>query len=341
MKRTIDQLMEHQTLTEKEAKQFVEEMMTGKHNHETMAAVLAIMQFRGITAEELAGFAKGMQTKAKNISIPGKLLDTCGTGGDSSGSYNVSTASAILLSSMGVNIAKHGNRSISSKTGSADVLEILGIPFHQSEEEAITAISKNHLSFFFAPDYHAAMKYVGPVRAALKIKTIFNLLGPLTNPAGASYRIIGVYGEKEADIMAEAVKRLNLNKVLIVTGHDGLDELTITGPSRVIEVTGDVSKSYTITPEEVGLKRGPIDSAVVTSAQESANLIKSIFNQTASEEATGLLLLNAGAALYTAGEATSIAEGVKLAKQALGDQVLKHLEQIQQSQTGDQMEEQA
>lgn len=341
MKRIIDQLMEHETLTEKQAKQFVEEMMSGEHNHETMAAVLAIMQFRGVTSEELAGFAKGMQTKAKNISIPGKLLDTCGTGGDGSSTYNVSTASAILLSSLGVNVAKHGNRSISSKTGSADVLEILGIPFHQNEEEAKDAIIKNHLSFFFAPDYHAAMKHVGPVRAALKIKTIFNLLGPLTNPAGASYRIIGVYGEKEAEIMAEAVKHLNLKKVLIVTGHDGLDELTITGPSKVIEVSGNISKSYTISPEDAGLKRGPIDSAVVTSPQESAELIKSIFNQTASEEATGLLLLNAGAGLYTAGVATSIAEGVKLAQKGLGNQVLKHLEQIRHSQPGNQMEEQA
>lgn len=341
MKRVIDQLMAHQTLTEKEAKTFVEEMMSGEHNHETMAAVLAVMQFRGITAEELAGFAKGMQMKANNIIIPGKLLDTCGTGGDGSSTYNVSTASAILLSSLGVRVAKHGNRSISSKTGSADVLEILGVPFQQNEEEAKAAITRNHLSFFFAPDYHAAMKYVGPVRAALKIKTIFNLLGPLTNPAGAGYRIIGVYGEKEAELMAEAVSRLNLNKVLIVTGQDGLDELTITGSSKVIEVTGSNVHAYTITPEDAGLKRGPIDSTVVNTPKESADLIINIFKGTATDEATGLLLLNAGAALYTAGEAKSIRDGVEIARGALGKRVLDHLEHIQQTGTVDEVEEQA
>lgn len=328
MNTTLKKVMEKATLTEREAQTFVEEMMSGVHNHETMAAVLSIIQFRGVTAEELAGFAKGMQAKASNVMLDGKLLDTCGTGGDGQSTYNVSTAAAILVSSLGIHVAKHGNRSISSKTGSADVLETLGIPFQRNEREAKEAIKMNGLSFFFAPDYHQAMKYVGPVRAALKMKTVFNLLGPLTNPAGAKHRIIGVYGVHEARVMAEAASRMDLDKVVFVSGHDGLDELTITGPSTILEVTGSKVTEYEFTPEDAGLKRGSLESSVVENAEESAALIMSIFKDEAPEDAKNLLLLNAGAAIYAAGEAENIKDGVTKARSALGAHVLQHLAKL-------------
>ncbi|ADH99629.1 anthranilate phosphoribosyltransferase [Salisediminibacterium selenitireducens] len=335
MNKTLQKLMQKETLTEYEAQSFVEEMMNGMHNHETMAAVLSVIQFRGVTAEELAGFAKGMQAKASNVTLDGKLLDTCGTGGDDQSTYNVSTAAAILVSSLGVHVAKHGNRSISSKTGSADVLEMLGIPFQRNQQEAKTALEAHQLSFFFAPDYHQAMKYVGPVRSALKMKTVFNLLGPLTNPAGAQHRIIGVYGTEEARVMAEAASRMELEKVLFVSGHDGLDELTITGASTILEVQNGKVTEYAFDPEDAGLKRGTLTSSVVETSEESAALIMRIFKNEAHEDATNLLLLNAGAALYAAGEVSSIKEGVTKARGALGDQVLGHLERLKLRETSE------
>lgn len=335
MNMTLQKLMKKETLTEKESESFVEEMLSGIHNHETMAAVLSVIQFRGVTAEELAGFAKGMQAKASNVALDVKLLDTCGTGGDDQSTYNVSTAAAILVSSLGVHVAKHGNRSISSKTGSADVLEMLGIPFQRNEREAKAALEAHQLSFFFAPDYHQAMKYVGPVRSALEMKTVFNLLGPLTNPAGAKHRIIGVYGTEEARVMADAASRMELEKVLFVSGHDGLDELTIAGKSTVLEVENGQVTEYAFHPEDAGLKQGTLENSVVESPEESAALILSIFKNEAHEDAKNLLLLNAGAALYAAGDVSTIKEGVTKARGALGDQVLGHLERLRLRKTSE------
>jgi anthranilate phosphoribosyltransferase len=228
-----------------------------------MAAVLSVMAYRGETAEEITGFAQGMLAKAKNVSLPFEVLDTCGTGGDASGTYNISTASAILLSSLGVKVAKHGNRSVSSKTGSADVLEKLGVPFQNSEKEAALSLQDHSLTFFYAPVYHEAMKNVAPVRKALKQKTIFNLLGPLTNPAQASRRVIGVYSIDAARKMAEASMELPIERALFVAGEDGMDEFTVQGRTFVVEKNGKNITEYEYTPEDAGLSRHSINEAVV------------------------------------------------------------------------------
>ncbi|PYZ94516.1 anthranilate phosphoribosyltransferase [Salipaludibacillus keqinensis] len=328
MSRELDKIMVNETLTEREAEVLVMEMMEGSLSHEKVAAILSILQYRGETVDEITGFAKGMQQKSTQITLPYPLLDTCGTGGDGANTFNISTAVAILLSSMKVNVAKHGNRSVSSKTGSADVLEELGIPFQQNQEEARAMLEKHHLSFLFAPDYHRAMKHVAPVRKALGMKTIFNLLGPLTNPAGASHRIIGVYDHQSARKMAEASLRLNIERAIFVCGEDGLDEITVQGKTSIIEVHNQSIREFSFSPEDAGLAKHPLTGALVETPKESATLIQDIFLNNAPDEARDLVLLNAGAGLYVQGRVSSIAEGVKQCQKALGPQVTKHLEAL-------------
>lgn len=328
MSRALDKLMAKQELTEYEAESLVVEMMQGERSHEEMAAILSILQYRGESVDEIVGFAKGMQKKSVRVTLPFPVLDTCGTGGDGSSTFNISTAVAILLSSMNVKVAKHGNRSVSSKTGSADVLEELGIPFQQNGRDALSMLEKHHLSFLFAPVYHSAMRHVAPVRKALAMKTVFNLLGPLTNPAGASRRIIGVYDKQAAKKMAQASLHLNIDRALFVTGEDGLDEITIQGKTAIIEIRDGKLHEYSFSPEEVGISQRSLKGAIVENAKESAELIKSVFHEDATEAARDLVLLNAGAALYVQGGVSSIAEGVHECKKALGSQVTNHLEAL-------------
>jgi len=328
MSRALDKLMAKQELTEREAENLVMEMMEGERSHEEIAAILTILQYRGESVDEIVGFAKGMQKKSLRVTLPFPVLDTCGTGGDGSSTFNVSTAVAILLSSMNVKVAKHGNRSVSSKTGSADVLEELGIPFQQNEREALSMLKKHHLSFFFAPVYHSAMKHVAPVRKKLAMKTVFNLLGPLTNPAEASRRIIGVYDQQAAKKMAEASLHLNIDRALFVTGEDGLDEITVQGKTSIIEIRDGKLKEYSFSPEEVGISQHSLEGAIVENAKESAALIQSIFRDDAPDAARDLVLLNAGAALYVQGGVSSIADGVHECRKALGSQVINHLEAL-------------
>ncbi len=328
MSRALDKLMAKEELTEGEAESLVMEMMEGEKSHEEMAAILSILQYRGESVDEIVGFAKGMQQKSTRVTLPFPVLDTCGTGGDGSSTFNISTAVAILLSAMSVKVAKHGNRSVSSKTGSADVLEELGIPFQQNGHDALVMLEKHHLSFLFAPVYHSAMKHVAPVRKQLAMKTIFNLLGPLTNPAGATRRIIGVYDEKAARKMAEASLQLNIDRALFVTGEDGLDEITVQGKTTIIEIRDGKLHEYSLSPEEVGISQCSLEGAIVDNAKESAALIESIFQEKAPDAARDLVLLNAGAALYVQGGVSSIEEGVQECKKALGTQVLNHLEAL-------------
>ncbi|CAM3719777.1 anthranilate phosphoribosyltransferase [Alkalicoccus chagannorensis] len=325
----LHKVMTGDQLSREEARQLVEAMMSGSVSREEMAAVLAVLSYRGETAEEIAGFASGMINKAVNVELPMPLLDTCGTGGDEAGTYNISTASAILLSALGVPVAKHGNRSVSSKSGSADVLEELNVPFQTGQTAAETRLKEHHLTFFFAPFYHEAMKHVAPVRKALGRRTIFNLLGPLTNPAQASHRVIGVYSREAASKMAEAARLLNIERVLFVTGEDGLDEVTTQGVSHVIEVFDGQRREYDVTPEDFGMSRTSLEGATAADAAESASIILQVFNKEGSRAAEQLLLLNAAAGLYTAGRASTWKEGVELASEALGSTVLQHMEALQ------------
>ncbi|MDQ0257471.1 anthranilate phosphoribosyltransferase [Evansella vedderi] len=328
MRTYIENLLKKHTMTEVEAKELIVQMLNGSVCNEQIASILSILRYRGETVEEIVGFAKGMKESSIQVYPPFPVLDTCGTGGDGVGTFNISTAVAILVSSLNIPVAKHGNRSVSSKTGSADVLECLGIPIQTNKVEALDFLIENNLCFLFAPIYHSTMKHVAKARKELGVKTIFNILGPLTNPAGASRRLIGVYDHHQAKKMAEASIQLGIDRAMFVTGEDGLDEFTITGATNVVELNNGKITEYSITPEEVGLTRGNIESILVHSPEESAEMIKSIFRKKGPKEGENILLLNAGAALYIYGSAPTIASGVLKAKEALGERVQKQLQKL-------------
>lgn len=316
-KQRLSQIIEGKTLTREEARNMMDEIMNGVATPSQISSLVSILRFRGETVEELTGFVDSMRDHATKLEHNEDVLDTCGTGGDGAKTFNISTTVAIVLASMGVKVAKHGNRAMSSKSGSADVLEALGIHVQASPEEALSALQTTNLCFLFAPLYHASMKYAAGPRKELGFRTVFNLLGPLANPANAKRQLIGVYDFDQARKMAHALKELGVARALLVTGEGGLDELSITGPSQLLTVDGETVEESTLTPEEVGLERGTLSEIQVASVEESAEVIQAIFEGRANASARNIILLNSGAALFVADQASSIKEGVERAKEAL------------------------
>jgi anthranilate phosphoribosyltransferase len=305
------------TLSEKEAEEVMNQIMIGNATDSQIASFLTILRFRGETIEEMTGFVKAMRNHMTVIHYDDEVIDTCGTGGDQSSTFNISTAAAIVVSSLGVKVAKHGNRAVSSKSGSADVLEHLGIDIQVNAEEAKRALSENGMSFLFAPLYHSAMKHVAKPRKDIGFRTVFNLLGPLANPARCKKQVIGVYSPSYALKMAHTLKKLGSEHVLLVAGKDGLDECSISAETFVVELKNGSIRQYEISPEDVGLPRGSLHDIQVSTVAESAEIIEKIINNRGNPSARNIVLLNAGAALYVSGAAKSISEGVQLAKYAI------------------------
>ncbi|MFT8363285.1 MAG: anthranilate phosphoribosyltransferase [Sporolactobacillus sp.] len=314
----LARLANHQTLSEAEAAAAMDEIMEGKAGESQITAFLAMLSLRGESADELTGCARSMRAHARQLRVDRPLLDIVGTGGDGTATFNISTASALVISSLGVDVAKHGNRSVSSTSGAADVLEALSISIQSTPEDAHRLLDMTHMCFLFAPLYHQSMKYaIGP-RKALGFRTIFNMLGPLTNPAGAERQMLGVYSQELAELYAHALVRLGTERTLVVTGDDGMDELTIAGRSHILLIENEKITASTLTPEDVGLHRGTLKAIQVANPAQSAALIESIFTgSTAHPEARDAILLNAGAGLFTAGFSATIGEGVHEAREAL------------------------
>ncbi|GAE25076.1 anthranilate phosphoribosyltransferase [Halalkalibacter wakoensis JCM 9140] len=331
LKDILRSCMDGHTMTEVQAEQTMNDIMEGKATQSQIASLLTIMRFRGETVDEMTGFARSMRSHSLRIQTNDHgVVDTCGTGGDDLSTFNISTATAIVLSGMGVPVAKHGNRAVSSQSGSADVLEVLGIPTQQTKEDAKLALDRVNLCFLFAPLYHQSMKHAVAPRKEIGFRTVFNLLGPLTNPAGAKHQLIGVYDKEFANKMAETLLRLGTTKALFVTGGDGLDELSITSESTIIEVNGNEKLSYTITPEDVGLKRGTLDQIRANTPLESAQIIQQVFKGEANEAASGIVTLNAAAALYAGKRVSSIEDGVKEVKKSIeSGQIYRHYQTLQ------------
>ncbi|OEH93448.1 anthranilate phosphoribosyltransferase [Bacillus solimangrovi] len=305
------------TLSAVEAEEVMQEVMQGKVGDIELASLLSIMRIRGETANELTGFVTAMRDNMNKLSYDSPVFDTCGTGGDGASTFNISTATAIVLASLEVKVAKHGNRSVSSKSGSADVLEKIGIPLQQTEEEGIHSLEHHHMTFLFAPTYHSAMKHAANVRRTLGFRTIFNILGPLANPAGSKRQIIGVFNIHYARLMAETLLRLGSEHVLLVSSHDGLDEFSIASETDVVELKNGSIQEYTLSPEDVGLDKLSLEDTKVTSVDESVEVFEAVLKGESNEASQQILYYNAGAALYAAGRAKTIAEGVQLAKQAV------------------------
>ncbi|WP_078380181.1 anthranilate phosphoribosyltransferase [Sutcliffiella halmapala] len=314
----LTKIINSETLTSEEAKTAMDLMMKGEATSSQIASFISILRFRGETVEEMIGFTIAMRHHMKEIPFEHPyLIDTCGTGGDGASTFNVSTAAAIVAASGGAKVAKHGNRAVSSASGSADVLEQLHLPVQQSLEEATKNLSEKGMSFLFAPIYHEAMKHAVAPRKEIGFRTIFNLLGPLANPVRCKKQVIGVFSASYAQKMAQVLNRLDSEHVLIVAGNDGLDEITITAKTSVVEVKNGEIRSYTIKPEDFGFKRGTLADIQVSNSLQSAQLIKRIFQNKATDSAKHIVALNAGAALYVAGISKSLAEGVELATELI------------------------
>jgi anthranilate phosphoribosyltransferase len=322
--------MHRATLTRDEARGVMQQVLAGEATNAQIGAFLVALLMRGETVDEIVGFAEAIRAAATPLNLVGNsaldvsgtdreaLVDTCGTGGDASGTFNISTATALVVAGAGVRVAKHGNRSSTagSKCGSADVMEALGVNLALPPEKLAACLDQVGIAFLFAPAMHSAMKHVQPVRRELRLRTVFNLLGPLTNPAGASCQVVGVYSAELVPKLAEALRLLGLHRALVVHGRDGLDEITITGPTLVAEVRNNQVHEYEVTPEQFGLKRARLEEISGGDAAENAAIIRDLLAGTKSPR-RDVVLINAAAALAVAGRAESIGDALPLAQQSL------------------------
>lgn len=299
-------------LTQEEMTTYMNEIMTGEKSDAEIGSFLTALKIKGETVDEIVAGAKVMRSKAAPMDM-GDLdtIDTCGTGGDSSGTYNISTAVAIVSAAAGVPVVKHGNRSVSSKCGCADVLEASGVKIDIAPEQVKTCVEEIGIGFLFAPTFHSAMRYVMPARRAMGFRTIFNILGPLSNPANAKVQVVGVFDEKLTLTFAKVLKELGLNKVLVVHGKDGLDELSTTDETVVAELNDGVITTYTVKPEDFGFKRASMADLVGGETTLNAQILKAVLSGEDKGPKRDILLLNAGAALYVADKVDSIKAGIE------------------------------
>ena len=314
-------------LSRAQADAAMEQILTGAATRQEIAALLVGLHEKGETADELIGFAAAMRRHATPIFPPGgapdgePLVDTCGTGGDARGTFNISTAAAFVVAGAGVRVAKHGNRSVTSRCGSADVLEQLGVRIDLPPERVGKAIEEVGIGFLFAPAVHAATRHAIPVRRELKIRTVFNLLGPLTNPANTTAQVVGVYSVEVTDLMARALGELGVKRALVVHGADGLDEISLSGETAVAELRDGVVRNFRVTPEDFGLQRAALESIQGGDAAQNAEIIHKILGRSLLYRAHGpqrdIVLANAAAALVAAGRAADFREGVRLAAKSI------------------------
>lgn len=312
IKQAIAKLVEGKSLTEEEARQTMAQIMDGQATPAQLGGFLVALRMKGETPEEIAGLARTMRSRALAVRANGDLLDTCGTGGDGSGTYNISTATALVAAAAGLKVAKHGNRSASSKCGSADVLEALGVRIALTPAQAQECLEKIGFAFLFAPAYHPAMKHAASVRGELGIRTVFNILGPLANPAGATRQLLGVAQEGMAPRMAAILQRLGSRHALVVHGADGLDEVSLAGSTRVHEVRDGSIRVYDITPQDLGLPGADQKALAGGEKEENARIIRALFDGEKGAKRDALLA-NAAAALYAGDRVANLKEGVAVA----------------------------
>lgn len=310
-------LMEGKDLTCEEAEDCMAQIMSGEASQLQITAVLSALEAKGETIDEISGFAKGMRAKAALVPDAADTIDIVGTGGDKAFTFNISTTSSFVASAAGARVAKHGNRSVSSKSGAADVLEALGVRIATKPEQAKACIEEVGLSFLFAQSYHASMRFVGPVRGQLGVRTVFNILGPLTNPAKADYIVLGVYQKPLTEIMAHVLQQVGIKRAMVVYGNDCLDEISVSDATTVTEVDGDTVRTYEIAPEDFGLPRYRKDEVVGGTPAENAAITRGILDGSVTGAKRDIVLMNAGAVLYTYGIAETLADGVKLAAETI------------------------
>ncbi len=321
---TLTQLLERRDLTHADMLDLMQHIMSGQLTAAQIAAVLVALRVKGETVTEIAAAAEVMRELSTKVKVQddGHLIDTCGTGGDGTQTFNISTVSAIVAAAAGAKVAKHGGRSVSSKCGSADILEKLGVNVNLTPEQVAKCVESIGVGFMFAPNHHIAMKHAAPVRRELGVRTLFNLLGPLTNPAGAKNQVMGVFLRDLTSKLAHVLQQLGSRHVLVVHGSDGMDEISISAPTFIAELKDGRISEYTVTPEEFGLKSAPVNAIQVSDADTAmAMLVGVLDNQPGA--ARDIVLLNAGAAIYVAGLADSLAHGVKKAAKTISSGAAK------------------
>jgi anthranilate phosphoribosyltransferase len=317
LKDAVRRAVEGQDLTRDEVMQAVDGILEGGAPDALVAAFLVALRMKGETADEIAGAALSLRNRARRVEVSDeRLVDTCGTGGDLAHTFNISTAAAFVAAAAGARVAKHGNRAVSSRCGSADVLAALGVEIELSPQGVAACIDQCGIGFLFAPRHHAAMRHVAPVRNALGLRTLFNLLGPLANPAGARRQLIGVYAPHLVPVLARTLAELGAVRAFVVHGDGGLDEISPCGPTLVAEVSNGSVREFHLVPEELGLSRGSIDELRGGDAAENAQLLRAVLEGEKGARRTAVLL-NAGAALAASGVCATLAEAVKRAASAV------------------------
>lgn len=313
----IEKLVDCLDLSEEEMTLVMNQIMSGEATPIQVASFLTALRMKGETVQEITGAARVMREKAHRVRVKARqVLDTCGTGGDQQGTFNVSTTVAFVVAGAGVTVAKHGNRSVSSQSGSADVLSALGVKIDVPKERVEECLEKIGLGFLFAPLLHEAMKYAVQPRREIGIRTIFNLLGPLTNPAAATHQLIGIYDGKLTALIAQVLKNLGALRAMVVHGMERLDEISLCGPTKVSELRDGVVRDYTLLPEELGLERCRLEDLHGGIPEECAAILRQVLRGEKGPK-RDMVLLNSGAALYVSDAADSVAQGMRLAAQSI------------------------
>lgn len=316
LKETIKRLVNHENITQENASMAMEEIMTGQASPAQISAFITALSMKGETIDEICGCAEVMDKHAEKVLLDRDSIDIVGTGGDGVGTFNISTCSAFVTAAAGLPVAKHGNRSVSSRCGSADVLEALGVVIALSPEEARTCFDRTNVCFMFAPGYHQSMKHAAGPRKELGIRSIFNILGPMTNPARAPYRLMGVYSESLCEPLVKVLVKLGIKGVLAVCGQDGLDEISISGPTTVCEAKNGHMISYILHPENLGLKTYPVSEVIGGNAQQNAEILLGVLTGEPGAR-RDIVLINTAAALYAANHAPTLKEGLRMAQKAI------------------------
>ena len=328
IKQLLNKLIEKKDLTIEESEKLMEEMLRGNLTNALMASVLTALRMKGESVEEMLGFINVMRKYMQKIKVSGLVIDTCGTGGDGKGTFNISTATALVVAGAGVKVAKHGNRSASSFCGSADVLEELGVNIQMTPRQAEDCLQKVGITFLFAPLFHPAMKHVAGVRKELGIRTVFNFLGPFVNPARVRRQIVGVSDRNIAEKLMEVAKYLDYEHLLIVISDDGLDEISISDQTQIFEIKNNRVRKFTMMPENFGIKRASIETIKGRDAKINAKIIERILEGEKGPK-RDVVILNSAAALYVAGKVKDINSGIKLAEESIDrGKAKKILEQL-------------
>lgn len=331
-KKILERIMERDTLSQEEAYEAMNFIMEGQATPTQIGAFLVAMRMKGESADEVAGFAQAMRDKSLPLTYSGNLLDTCGTGGDGMGTLNISTLSALVVAGAGVKVAKHGNRSISSLCGSADLMEALGVKIEMPPSLAVRCLEECNFAFLFAPLYHPAMKYAGGPRKELGVRTVFNILGPLTNPARVKRQLLGVFSPSLTSFIASVLIKLGVERAMVVSSLEGMDEISLSAPTKVSEIVDGKINEYVIEPQILGLPNYPVDLLRGGNKENNVRLAERILCYEERGPATDAVLLNSAAALVVAGVAKDIGEGMEIARNSLragkARNVLENLKRI-------------